>query len=1387
MKYKDKNLMTPFAKALVFLLVLAMMSLTVSTASAAITVDGNVGDWPNGFVKADPTNDPAIHGYDLVALYMDYDDVGDILYFRLDVAPGKLPADLDGNGNTDTDCAIGPGPGDCPGVGPYEQYTIGLSGGGPGAVLSYTNNSVALGDGNAAHNAIVEFSLSNAASYVDPTDFCMVVTAGGSFDGPGEDNMSECFVGEQDVPSGEEFWVTEWFQTYPDQYTQFVLPDDQKYLTTLSWEAPESVIHLWDGLTVPIATYEGERVKFIHDPKNRSDDIYFGKEVAEEGGTIKVYGTFGEGPGDHDFVDPETDLKPENPPYTDPIAPFYPQANQSPVKDHITFNPAILDHNDQDFDWYSLLDFGINYEAEKVFTRLSYEKEWFKDHNTNGCYDVVLYNETLDTSKVVCLEDENQIHDLLSSNWTMQIHNNYGTVDGQIADIYGPAIIQEFTYMFLNDTMPTPVENGSSVLIPMASEDQIGDGIDSFMPIYQYPYHEGPQAVEVESEETLGLDIDGDGVMEPMDADGIPLSGDETVVLVLRNQRIAQFNELQMFDHRVQLTDVSTSGKATFIVRDNEGDYYNKSSVADMNEGDVKYFYRAKEGGSSTEKPAFYLKLITADFDDNRATIEVGRMFGQAGANIAANANHSQKAFWVDEVFYNIVAIKAYENNEIKYITFRQKLPKEGFPIKIHDNMMNTWVNDTELPVMPPFNMDHKVHEDVQTNWTHDKIGPIQDADPLYIEWAVEEDEMRFKGELKEIYNESNGDEFWMIEWFKTLPWQYTSFHIDERFDNESWLLTSGFFAPESYIHIWDGAGETEPMFTKKGERVKFWFNYSYEPLYIDDGELRVFGTFGEGPGDQTFIDPVTQLKPENKPYTDPMGPFNPQSDQAPVKDHVTFNPAYMDHNEHGPVNSGTANGDYSWYSLLDFGVNYEAQKVFKRMSYEKEWFKDHNTNGCYDVVLYNETLDTSKVVCLEDENQIHDLVSTGWIMQIHNNEGTVDGQPADIYGPAIIQDFTYMFLNNKLPTKIPSGSSVLIPMASEDQIGDGIDSFTPIYQPPYHEGPQAVQVESEESLGLDIDGDGVMEPMDADGNPLSGDETVVLVLRNQRIMGFNELQMFDHRVQLTDISTSGKATFIVRDNEGDYYNKSSVVDMNEGDVKYFYRAKEGGSPTEKPAFYLKLNTADYLDNRATIEVGRMFGQAGANIAANANHSQKAFWVDEVFYNIVAIKAYDKDMIKYITIRQKLPKEGYPIKIHDNQMREWAPGDNLSELPPFNMNHVIHDDVQYNWTKPMNLDDKIGPPKYVGPLVINYTSESTEPRYHGEIKEIYWEVGAGIVNPESPCTAMDLNIDGFVNFDDVLIMVSHWTENWAPGDFNGDNIVNFDDVLEMIPLWGTCT
>ena len=52
---------------------------------------------------------------------------------------------------------------------------------------------------------------------------------------------------------------------------------------------------------------------------------------------------------------------------------------------------------------------------------------------------------------------------------------------------------------------------------------------------------------------------------------------------------------------------------------------------------------------------------------------------------------------------------------------------------------------------------------------------------------------------------------------------------------------------------------------------------------------------------------------------------------------------------------------------------------------------------------------------------------------------------------------------------------------------------------------------------------------------------------------------------------------------------------------------------------------------------------------------------------------------------------------------------------------------------------------------------------------------------------MDINSDGFVNVDDVLILLSHWGTNWAQGDYHDDNIINAEDVLVMLSQWGSCT
>jgi hypothetical protein len=403
------------------------------------------------------------------------------------------------------------------------------------------------------------------------------------------------------------------------------------------------------------------------------------------------------------------------------------------------------------------------------------------------------------------------------------------SINDSNVDLYAPSILQDFTYMFADqETMPRMIQNGSKVLIPMASYVP-NNGIDSF----DADGDGDRDALRIESEATLGMDIDGDGTLEPMDGDGIELSGDETIVLVLDSTRlVANTSEdtLQLFDHIVTLEDVYNVPGLTAEIRvcDNEGGDQACEDIS-LGIGQVAYFYR---GGDAGGEPTFYIKFLTGDAGADEARVEVGRMFGQTYANIGANPYWSQKAFMVDCVLYNVVAIKA-QDNCTKFITIRQKLPK--MPIKLFGKDLCVWGPNVTLPELPPFNEEHEILVDILPTQfipgsMQEKIGVKIPRPPLVINYTEEDIEPRFKGSLLEIYNETlkenNGDggiedEKWVLEWFHTYPEQYTAFRVPA---GELYLMTLAWFAPEAETTIWN-CDSTKPLANYTGDRAKFWYN----------------------------------------------------------------------------------------------------------------------------------------------------------------------------------------------------------------------------------------------------------------------------------------------------------------------------------------------------------------------------------------------------------------------------------------------------------------------------------------------------------------------------------------------------------------------------------
>jgi hypothetical protein len=66
-------------------------------------------------------------------------------------------------------------------------------------------------------------------------------------------------------------------------------------------------------------------------------------------------------------------------------------------------------------------------------------------------------------------------------------------------------------------------------------------------------------------------------------------------------------------------------------------------------------------------------------------------------------------------------------------------------------------------------------------------------------------------------------------------------------------------------------------------------------------------------------------------------------------------------------------------------------------------------------------------------------------------------------------------------------------------------------------------------------------------------------------------------------------------------------------------------------------------------------------------------------------------------------------------------------------------------------------------------------------------VGEPYLFPVTPDCPADLDDDGEVEIDDLLIVLGRWgSSDWA-ADLNGDGVVDVDDLLIVIQFWGDCS
>ncbi len=725
------------------------------------------------------------------------------------------------------------------------------------------------------------------------------------------------------------------------------------------------------------------------------------------------------------------------------------------------------------------------------------------------------------------------------------------------------------------------------------------------------------------------------------------------------------------------------------------------------------------------------------------------------------------------------------DTSQFQFVTVRTPIPKVPVTIEQHSVALQDYPvpepgrESAALSVMPPYNYEHFIILDVQSSWSHQKIGPLvgpvppilQDNGPIpyvgyggtyndpaemHLFYLYEDRYDPFLGKLRERYAAGvpNGQqqerEFWYVRQWFTLPWEYTELVLpDISGVNDLYLVTSGFYAPQGEYNLYPGgAGPTT------GGRLKFWFDPSTSNnLYLkhaDDpsqGWMRLYGRDSQGPGDPTVTDPMSSTYPvEVLPYTDPRAPFDPLSSQAPAKDILTLNPAYMNEFNHGgePISS--------LYGQIAVEGNDAREKVFPRMWYEPQYL---------DKILYPD---------------IEEYIF-----------------------PALMQEFTYMFLDTQdQPTHgQPGRSRFLFPMATgADGLpkpeccnggfylpSDKLPSFgygLTTFDANFDGTPETVIVHSEQSLywetgiGADFDGDASRDGLDTDGVQLSGDELVIFSV-DVVIPKGGSAQFLDHLVTLENVA--GGLWGPTADLEfwytggsispwgGDYsihpYRISAALpSLQVGDMvianKSTVRRIAAGSNNLGSvdggwfAHVLAISTAPGNEG-AFLTIGRALGATHSAIDnGSGQHDNlpgdpwylKRFFVDGHEYNVVAVKTVPNETpgtgedyeFKYITIRTPVPKPDDFVNYQDSVVLQgylqgtvFGVDTSLaSVMPPFNVSHTLAVDIipipQEEFASPPDpaADCQISTLPGQGPLQIELVGEGIEPRFFGELKEKYY-------------------------------------------------------------------
>ncbi|TQD23475.1 hypothetical protein [Methanolobus vulcani] len=1078
-------------------------------------------------------------------------------------------------------------------------------------------------------------------------------------------------------------------------------------------------------------------------------------------------------------------------PYTDPEAPFDPMNNESPVKDFVTFNPAVLENTDI---------FVNNIDSkQKVFAT-----QWFVPEYTeptgmvwldkfDRCFERTLDDGSVEDASELLTDDElREISfdefqkPILKVEWIPD-HNEYTWED----------VVTEFTYMFV-DKHYEPVSATSksstgaywtSFLFPVADNDDEQIGLDDY-------------------------DMNGDGVDDMVvlkKVGDFNRDGYKDVMISSDSMVVSVGDQVQFLDHIVEVEGIYyTDGK---IDRVGLKVYYNgnneNTTYLDHLSGEVldtpEHVLGPQQIGGvqminieqgilsagrhtvTKDRPQFYepwyVQVEAAGAGLDKVVLTVGRQL------------YTRETFFVDGAEYDVAMIygpdDSWYNGDVKYITLRNPVPEHADVFLEDLSVIKRCVYDEEIiPLLPPFNMEHTMIDDINIPHTeyccdvtgyigHDsstyedecidssydtvKERRIFNVEPLEIYFINKDDESRFHTDLYEILDESDiYDEGWKWLHIRTMPEFYKEFVYPELPDIDDgtgdFLVTSSFTAPNSELcDDWEAYVCNPENYIIPPQRLMFTYDQETgaDDIYVNeiDDDTNGLRVYGEGDMDAEF------------PYSadNPEGPFDPLNPEAPEKDFVTINPALI-----------------KAAIVVDNEDSYE--KVFFR-----QWFVPEYT-------------EPTGMVWLDD-------VFGKWVPN-HNEYVWED----------VVNEFSYMFIDKHCQPI----SGIATPDGNPSCFWDLMNLDDPLWT--YFWFPVA---DDDTQIGLDsmdMNGDGIDDPtylFAATDFNNDGRKDVALGSEEFVVGVGDTVQFLDHIVEVEGIyyadgkidRVAVKVYYNGNDENPTYLDHLSgeVLDTPEhvlgpqqiGGVQMI-NVEQGilsaGRHTvtmDIPDFYnpwaMQVTGTGVANDKVVLRVGRLL------------HTGETFFVDGAEYDVSMIYGPGDYDVKYITIRNPVP-EHRDVFLEDLSVIKRCVYDEeiIPVLPPFNGPYMMIDDIDlvhsssnedktcYYSDFTAACDRTLDAPA----LEIYFTGKDDEPRFHTNLLEILREC-CGIVGVSSDTVIDDcetwkwLHISTMPEFYKEFVYPDVPDYDGNSGDylltssFTAPNTDACDDSLEPVRLMFT--